>query len=279
MIRQEICDELRLLQRHRVSVLKTRIRLTNRLLHTTAVFLGFKYTDSEEGREKQMNEARKQISQIRKGKVDSELAGVVKATDISIDAYDELVTHTEKKMLELVRQFPEMSWVKHEDQKGFGELSLAILIGEMGDLSNYDSPTKVWRRMGLAPFEKDGKVLMGSTWKRGVEGKLTAEEWSEFGYSPRRRSISWQFGKNLIMLNKGPWRRMYDRIREETEVTKMDWSKGRRDAHAKVIVTKQLLKSLWMEWTGNSNRYGEVSRFSDFGVGLFSEKEELQLVG
>ena len=40
--------------------------------------------------------------------------------------------------------------------------------------------------MGCAPFESDGVMRMGATWKS--KGGLSAAEWETFGYSPRRRS-------------------------------------------------------------------------------------------
>ena len=42
-------------------------------------------------------------------------------------------------------------------------------------------------------------MRMGATWKS--KGGLSAAEWEEFGYSPRRRSVAFVFGENLVKLN------------------------------------------------------------------------------
>jgi hypothetical protein len=100
------------------------------------------------------------------------------------------------------------AWLNRPEQRGFGALFLAILIGETGDLNTYTNPGKVWRRMGCAPWtfnptgEEGGeKTLMGATWRSGREGKLPASEWEAFGYSPRRRSIAYLVGEGIVKQN------------------------------------------------------------------------------
>lgn len=87
----------------------------------------------------------------------------------------------EKDMVKIARTLPIFPWAK--DVKGFGDLALAAILGETGDLSEYDNPSKVWKRLGLAPYA--GKA--GSTWK--MVGGLGADEWTEFGYAPKRRAV------------------------------------------------------------------------------------------
>ena len=53
----------------------------------------------------------------------------------------------EKKLEKLAKQLPVWSWV--ENVRGVGPLSLAQMIGELGDLSGYSNPAKPWKRMGL----------------------------------------------------------------------------------------------------------------------------------
>ena len=53
----------------------------------------------------------------------------------------------EKKLKALAKQLPVWSWV--ETVRGVGPLSLAQMIGELGDLSGYSNPAKPWKRMGL----------------------------------------------------------------------------------------------------------------------------------
>lgn len=83
-----------------------------------------------------------------------------------------------------------------ESVKGFSYGGLSMIIGEAGDLSNYANPQKLWKRMGLAPFTKGDRVQCGKTWRTG--GGLNAEDWTAFGYSPRRRSVMFQIADSMM---------------------------------------------------------------------------------
>jgi len=83
-----------------------------------------------------------------------------------------------------------------ESIKGFSYGGLSMIIGEAGDLSNYANPAKLWKRMGLAPFTKGDRVQCGKTWRTG--GGLNAEDWTAFGYSPRRRSVMFQIADSMM---------------------------------------------------------------------------------
>jgi hypothetical protein len=152
------------------------------------------------------------------------------------------------------------------------------VIGETGDLSNYANPAKVWRRLGCAPFTKDQETLMGATWRGRSNGKrgtkLHASDWEEFGYSPRRRSISYLIGEGIVKANGlGPYRKRYDTVKKdypkkhpdrvkcpdckgsgEGKRAKCSKCKGagklmkRAHLHAMLLATKSLLKELWVVW-------------------------------
>lgn len=83
-----------------------------------------------------------------------------------------------------------------ESIKGFSYGGLSMIIGEAGDLSNYANPGKLWKRMGLAPFTKGDQVKCGKTWRTG--GGLTSDDWTAFGYSPRRRSVMFQIADSMM---------------------------------------------------------------------------------
>lgn len=83
---------------------------------------------------------------------------------------------------------------------GCGAGGLGKLIGATGNLDNYrpEEPGyvgRIWRRLGLAPYEKDGVSKAGSTWKFGG---LKSEDWEEFGYCPKRRSVVFTLGDPVI---------------------------------------------------------------------------------
>jgi len=199
----EICAELQALQKWRAWHMKSRIMNSNRLQATVAGTLGYRSGMTKPERLKVMAEANKLIKEIAAGRNDCEITGVVVTTMIAINGFRAMQKQLEKEMLKLVKQLPVAKWVEEPEQRGFGLPMLAVVIGETGDLSNYANPGKVWRRLGCAPYIKDGETHMGATWRSRKNGKvrLCADDWEEFGYSPRRRSIAFLIGEGLLKQN------------------------------------------------------------------------------
>lgn len=197
-----ICAELQALQRRRVVLLKSRIMIENRLQALVAGTIGYSSSMEEKARRKVFAEASRLIKLAVSGKPATEsMDAVIRAHHVGIGSLEHESGLVEKAMLKLAEQLPVAAWVRQPEQRGFGLLSLATVIGETGDLSLYSGPCKVWRRLGCAPWSFDGKTLMGATWRSGKDGKLPAEEWETFGYSPRRRSIAYLIGENLVKMN------------------------------------------------------------------------------
>lgn len=177
-----------------------------------------------------------------------------------MQGYVTLRKNLETEMEGLAQQLPVADWVEHQDRRGFSFLSLAVLVGEIGNLSDYANPGKVWKRMGCAPFSRQSDptdVRMPSSWR--AKGGLSKEEWETVGYCPRRRAIVYVIGENLTKQNqlgkkdepghwRGPYRLRYDNVRAVEETKHPDWSKGQRHAHAMLLASKELLRDLWVEW-------------------------------
>lgn len=245
----ETVEELRGMQRHRATVMQSRIRQNNRLAAVVAGFRGYHSGMKEKEREEKFEEARKEITQIMDGDTESDLAPLVKAHMEGIAPLVSLQRTIEKSMLANAKKLPVHAWVEHIDRRGFGVLSLAIVVGEAGNLSNYANPGKVWKRFGCAPHEFGGKNFMGATWKSGKDGKLPGEEWEKFGYSPRRRSIAYLIGEGLIKQNaSGPYRARYDFTKDLFQKSHPDYPKQRCHRHGMLLATKMLLRDLWIEW-------------------------------
>lgn len=159
---------------------------------------------------------------------------------------------TEKAMERLAKELPAVSFV--ESVHGFGIGSLAAVVGECGDLSNYSTHSKLWKRMGLAPL--NGKAM--ATWRS--KGGLTSDQWQEAGYSPSRRSIAWNIGACVmkaqsakidketgeVLKPAGPYRVLYDQ-RKELELTRCE-TKGHANARALRYLDKRILRDLWKAW-------------------------------
>ena len=287
--REEIVADLRVLQRQREWHLKSRNMISNRLVATVAGTIGYSSGMTEKERQKKFGEAKKVIDQIMEGEVASEVEEIVTTAMVSVVAFNRMKLVAEVKMEELVKQLEIAKWVAKPEQKGFGLLSLAKILGETGDLANYANPGKVWRRLGCAPYTKEGVTLMGATWRSRGKKKdvvtLRAKDWEDFGYSPRRRSLAYLIGEGLIKQNKSIYRERYDTTKALAMKNRPDWTrcvkcdgtgkikKGKCDnckgtgkvkmrchAHGMLLATKLLLKNLWIEWNDEDRNYTYSSK-------------------
>lgn len=182
--------------------------------------------------------------------------------------FDDHLTRTEKDLERLAKKLPVAAWV--DGIKGFGLGSLAAIVGECGDIGAYRTVSGVWRRLGLAPFQKDGVSHAGMTWRveKWRNGPaLKAEDWIEFGYSGRRRSVAWNAadpiarqqrewkGEGLTPAGKpkqkreaGPYGLYLEEMKEKALAK--GWSPGHAEAHARRVMFKRVLRDLWVAWRG-----------------------------
>jgi hypothetical protein len=244
---------------------------TNRLVAVVASSLGYSSHLEERDRLKMFGEARQLIKAIIANGQEHPLSDFVRVSQVGIDALDVLNKQLAAEMIGAAKKLPVAPWTLLPEQRGFGLLSLATVIGETGDLANYPNPAKVWKRLGCAPHHFRGQTLMPSTWKTGALGKLPAEEWVKLGYSPRRRSIAYTVGVNLLRSNRParaqenapvtdpapvapsgpsfPYLDRYTTAKEHAKTQHPDWKPLRLHRHALLLATKLLLKNLWIQWT------------------------------
>lgn len=137
----------------------------------------------------------------------------------------------EKRLAVLAADLPAAEWVGQT--RGFGIASLAAVIGETGDLSDYATVAKLWKRMGLA--------VMPS----GRQRKVAGAEGIEHGYSPARRSVVWALGDSMIK-SKSPYKALYD-TRKEYELSRVE-TKIHAHNRAKRYMEKRVLRDLWVAW-------------------------------
>lgn len=275
---------LQLMQRQRAVILKSRNMQANRLQAVVAGTIGYHAGMDEGDRQKKFVEATALIKGVVAGTATSPtMSPVILASHQGIAALEDALDKTEKDMRLVAGELPVIPWLNRPEQRGFGVLGLAIVVGECGDLRQYANPAKMWRRMGCAPWTHDGKTLMGATWRSGKEGKLPADEWAKFGYSPRRRSISYLLGDGLVKQNgPGPYRARYVAAKVRCHEIHADWKKPdgssawttctacdgekvvdgatcptcggtgvkcqRANLHGMLLATKLLYKNLWVEW-------------------------------
>jgi hypothetical protein len=151
-----------------------------------------------------------------------EWSAIITASQAARLPFDKIEARAIKEMTALAKSLP--AWAAFgEDVRGFGAASLAVIVAEAGDLSNYANPGKLWKRMGLA--------VMGD------------------GYNPLRRSRMWNIGDALIKGNKtGEYRAIY-LARKEYELAR-DHEMKPIKAHrrAQRYMEKRLLRNLWQAW-------------------------------
>lgn len=170
-------------------------------------------------------------------------------------AWDNHRRNVEKRMEALARSLPAHAWAK--GVAGFGNLGLAIIVGEVGNqgaptlpgLSNYATKERVWKRLGLA-------VISGERQQK----RTNIEQALEHGYNPRRRAEIWTIADSMFKHQwhgakdnepagpAGPYGVVYARRKAHTEGR--EWSLARRDKDARRIMTKALTEDLWRVWRG-----------------------------
>lgn len=148
---------------------------------------------------------------------------------------------------------------------GFKAIGLAVIIGEAGNLSNYATVRKLWRRLGLG-MAPGHEAHAYSTWGR-MKGALSGEEWTRAGYSPKRLGQIYGVVTVPLGMNKGKNRygEIYAARRARTAIThptgtlaesKADpnrWTPGHSHADAQRVMTKALISDLWSEWRGSKS--------------------------
>jgi hypothetical protein len=176
----------------------------------------------------------------------------------------------ELQMCRIVRKLPVHKWQK--PVQGFGEKALGIIIGECGNLANYDHEDKLKKRLGLAPFE--GKAY--SRWR--TDGGLTKEQWTDAGYAPRRRAELHSVMEPLFKHQSewpekvqkdgsirpfrpalAPYGMAYYRRRAHTATTHPEWKPIQSHMDGLRVMTQELITDLWSEWRRAERKLPETA--------------------
>jgi hypothetical protein len=165
---------------------------------------------------------------------------VIAASDLARAPYEKIERECLRKMEKLAKQLP--AWKYFGDAvRGFGAASLGVIVAEAGDLSDYATEAKLWKRMGVAVL--DG-VRQG-----GLGKNASAEAWIEHGYNPQRRSRMWNIGDALIKGNRaGKYRTFYLRRKEYELQRDPEMKPIKAHRRAQRYMEKRLLRDLWRAW-------------------------------
>jgi hypothetical protein len=240
------------MQVHRKFYIATTNKQTNAVGALARRAIGWRYDMAEADRAKMNGRAARIVAAALNGKKqrpdDVAAAAMLSANlaviSIGIEATTKARHKLELDMKRAVRKLPIADWAK--GVHGLGELGLAVILAEAGDLAKYPKKGHLWKRLGLAPL--DGRAM--STWR--MKGGLSAEQWTQAGYSPRRRAeiyavISEPLFRQQTVV-QGPYRAIYDRRKAATEIWRPDWTKMHRHMDALRVMTKHLIRDLWVAW-------------------------------
>jgi len=167
----------------------------------------------------------------------------------------------ERALKSMVRELPVWSeWAK--DVPGLGELGVGLIVGEAGDLRRYASPSRLWKRMGLAV---SGGVIQRNLRRKG----MSEEEARRVAYSTRRRAVIHVVGVAIEKMRDAPLKRLYlERKQYERERAVRNGIKtgpeasltaakrrgepclsdGRIRFRALRYIEKRVLRDLWVAW-------------------------------
>lgn len=268
----EVSLELQRQQKQRNAIMNSRIRIHNRLKAVVAGGMGYENNLTKAQRIKLFKKASELIDAVVAGDQDHPLKDLIMTMMRAVSECDILEDNVRKTMENVARKLPTANWSEEPEQRGFGIFSLAKLIGETGDLYNYDDYRKACKRMGCSPWHHNGECHMGSTWRRLKS--LPGSQWTEFGYSPSRRSQMFNIVEALYRTNgEGEYRTHYLEVKEEARKRYPEWfqcscdgtgknvsggechecqGKGEKrmhaHLHAHLMVARLIIKRTWQAW-------------------------------
>jgi len=144
----------------------------------------------------------------------------------------------EKRIIELAQTLDLWPWA--EQIRGFGPLSLGLLVGHAGDITRFRNPSALWKRMGLAVI--DGVRQRQIAGRTPEATKLAIIH----GYNPSRRSFMHVVSENMMKQNRGCYRATYE-VRKAYRLDQA-WTKGHAHMDALRYLAKRLLKHVWLVW-------------------------------
>lgn len=149
-----------------------------------------------------------------------------------------------KELQKVMKKHPLGAWVK--DQKGVGEKQAARLLAAIGDPYWRDevvyedgttlpagprTVSQLWAYCGL--HVKDGEAV------RRRKGQQS-------NWSTTAKTRAYLVATSCIKQTSSPYRKIYDDRRAHTAVTNPDWTAGHSHSDALRIVSKEVLKNMWL---------------------------------
>lgn len=252
---QDIIATIRAAHRERCFAMEQRKRADLSLLSFLRTQAGWRKCEKTDAKQLAINKAAaERATAFADGGEDEGLAQWGSVVDASVGArapFDAVEKAALKRMEQAAEQLP--VWESFgEPIRGFGRASLAVIVGEAGDLSIYSNPAKLWKRMGLA--------VMDGVRQGGLAKNASKEDWIAHGYNRQRRSRVWNIGDALIKSNKdGEYRTLYLQRKEYELARDPEMQPIKAHRRAQRYMEKRLLLRLWQAWrqTSHSDQHAE----------------------
>jgi len=277
-----IVAELVALQRKRRFCIVSQSRIDRSMESLIASVIGFRIDAEEADRKKVFAQAKAIRIDVEKhadpqSDVAADFVPLILTSAGTRQQWDELRADVERRMRKLVRGLPAYDFVA--SIKGFGDLGFAIICAEAGiPIGEYRTVSGLWKRLGLAVIDGVRQRKMtdkGAAERHGYSPKRRAEVWAQCSDSMFRaqwRGPKDEDGNDANKTKKpvvtpagpiGPYGEVYAKRRAHTEPRveatadlpagdPAKWTKGRCHNDARRIMTKELLKDLWVEWRKSS---------------------------
>ena len=258
---QHTIDQIVELGREHRTAIREQTTLNNMLKARVREYIGFEALKADDGEKLDLRKAGAAYKRLLVEKQDPLFLNRVRRILTPFEEAKAEQAKLARDMGKLAMTLPIWPWV--EQQRGCGAPMLGKLVAEAGyDLNRYETPAKLWKRFG--EHVVDGKAPKA---KRG----------EKLGFSPYRRSVSYQLGDGMIKAggtvekdNLSPWKTVYEH-RKQYEITRAEangltvvpaakitkknadkhMSEGHVHNRAMRYMRKKFLEALWQEWTGN----------------------------
>ena len=257
---QATCAELAGWHKNRRLAIKAINSFNSQLLSYVRInYTKYDPTKGKDARQKASLEAKRLVQAVRNGDDDVPYADQVRLFDVSISPFKASRKECESHMVVIAKSLPGYDW--YVSIHGCDSLGFATIWSEMitADATlgfrNYQTWSKMWKRLGFAPYE--GHAI--STWRYGKgPRKLSDEEWQEIGYKPERYSLMYAIADSLQRMqktgansdnpvSKGPYGDHYLRRRQAMNARYPDWTDQHRHRDAQRYMMKMLTRDLWKE--------------------------------
>ncbi len=163
----------------------------------------------------------------------------------AIRGFDPQIKQYHKDITAIVAGMPIAPWV--EGIPGLSLLAVGRILAEAGaDLRKFGTPARLWKRFGLGMVsEKEGEPMVRQRLRRGTELAQL------HGYNPNRRSLMFVVQGTVHQNGKKTNNEFYqysEEVKAKAATAHPDWTKGHVFLHQRRLLSKRILRELWVQW-------------------------------